>query len=288
VPRAQRRDPTQEIYALDCTDEADCPYSTSERNYTIELFQPRDGNKHAVFFTHAREQVDFHYERTLVDVNGQKCANPRVSNALTLEVDEFGNVLRSVAIGYRRRDLPDVDAPEQKQTHLTLTVNRFANRPDEQDWYRIGLPVETRTYEIVKPPEPTITDTRIDLFRCESIATLMAGLFSLDQLEPDAALWPYEKWDWHKNAANAPADTRLRLIEHVRILYRRDDLIGPLALEEVQSLALPFESYKLAFTPQLAQQIFVDSGKLTVAALNDILAACCRSRLSGRTAKTLS
>jgi len=67
----------QEIYTLDGTDEADRPYSTSERNYTIELLQPRDGNKHAVFFTHAREQVDFNYERALVDVNGQKRADPR-------------------------------------------------------------------------------------------------------------------------------------------------------------------------------------------------------------------
>ena len=56
-----------------------------------------------MFFTHAREQVDFHYERKLVDVNGQKRADPRVSHAMTLEVDAFGNVLRSVAIGYRRR-----------------------------------------------------------------------------------------------------------------------------------------------------------------------------------------
>ncbi|MGH8247996.1 MAG: SpvB/TcaC N-terminal domain-containing protein, partial [Gammaproteobacteria bacterium] len=41
---------------------------------------------------------------------------------------------------------------------------------------------------------------------------------------------------------------------------------------QVESLALPFESYKLAFTPDLAQQIFVDSGKLTVAELNGVLA----------------
>jgi len=263
----------QEIYALDGTDEADRPYSTSERNYTIELLQPRDGNKHAVFFTHAREQVDFHYERKLLDVNGRKRADPRVSHAMTLEVDAFGNALRSVAIGYRRRDLPGVDGPEQQQTHVTLTVNRFVNRPDELDWYRIGLPVETRTYEIVKPPAPTITDTRIDLFGFEAIAALTADLFPLVQLEPGAAkLWPYAKWDWHRNAANAPPDTRLRLIEHVRTVYRRDDLTGPLDLEEIESLALPFESYKLAFTPDLAQQIFVNSGKLTVAELNGVLA----------------
>jgi Salmonella virulence plasmid 65kDa B protein len=52
----------------------------------------------------------------------------------------------------------------------------------------------------------------------------------------------------------APSDTRLRLIEHVRTSYLRDDLTGPLALEEVESLALLFESYRLAFTPELAQQ----------------------------------
>jgi AraC-like DNA-binding protein len=262
----------QEVYALDGTDEADRPYSTSERNYTIELLQPRDGNKHAVLFTHAREQVDFHYERALVEVNGQKRADPRMSHAMTLEVDAFGNVLRAVAIGYRRRDLPGVDAPEQQQTHLTLTVNRFANHPDERDWYRIGLPVETRTYEIVTPPASTITDTRIGLFPSELIAALTAELFPLDQPEPDAAtLWPYEKWDWRINTANAPTDTRLRLIEHVRTVYRRDDLTGPLALGQVESLALPFESYKLAFTPELAQQTFVESGKLTAAELNDVL-----------------
>src|SRR5262245_26180043 len=181
---------------------------------------------------------------------------------MTLEVDTFGNVLRSAAIGYRRRDLPGVDAPEQKQTHLTLTVNRFANRPAELDWYRVGLPVETRTYEIVKPAAPTITDTHIDLFRIEDISTLTAGLFPLDQPDPPASkLWPDEKWDWHRNAANAPSNTRLRLIEHVRTVYRRDDLTGPLGLGQINSLALPFESYKLAFTPDLAQQVFVNSGK---------------------------
>jgi hypothetical protein len=261
----------QEIYALDGTDEADRPYSSSERNYTIELLQPRDGNQHAVFFSHAREQVDLHYERTLVDVHGQKRADPRVSHAMTLEVDAFGNVLRAVAISYRRRDLPGVDAPEQKQTHLTLTANRFANRPNELDWYRIGLPVETRTYEIVKPPEPTITDTRIALFPFEAITALTAGVFPSELLDPAVAkLWPYEKWDWHQNAANAPSDTRLRLIEHVRALYRRDDLTGPLPLGEVDSLALPFESYKLAFTPELVQQTFIDSGKLTAEASNGV------------------
>ena len=136
---------------------------------------------------------------------------------MTLEVDGYGGVLRSVAIGYRRRDLPGVDEPEQKQTYLTLTVNRFANRANEQDWYRVGLPVESRTYEVVKPPVPTITDSRIDVFRFGEIADFITGILALDQPAPDGGkTWPYERWDWRTNAANAPSDTRLRFIEHVR------------------------------------------------------------------------
>jgi RHS repeat-associated protein len=262
----------REIFARDGSEEEDRPYSVTEQNYTLELLQPQGENKHAVFFAHPRESLDFHYERKLVDVVGATRADPRVTHAMTLEVDGYGDVLRSVAIGYRRRDLPGVDEPEQKQTHLTLTVNRFANRGNEQDWYRVGLPVESRTYEVVKPPEPTIIDTRIDLFRFDEVTELMTGIFPLNQTAPDGGkTWPHEKWDWSTNATNAPSDTRLRLIEHVRTRYRLDDLTGPLDLGQIESLAVPFESYKLALTPELAQQMFVDSGKLTAVAMNSLL-----------------
>ncbi len=55
----------QEIYALDGTDAEQRPYSVSEHNYTIELLQPQGSNLYAVFSTHAREAIDFHYERAL-------------------------------------------------------------------------------------------------------------------------------------------------------------------------------------------------------------------------------
>jgi RHS repeat-associated protein len=247
----------QEIYGRDNTDAADRPYSVSERNYSIEVLQPQSINKHSVYFTHPREQIDFHYERILVDVNGTKHADPRVSHAMTLEVDAFGNVLRTLAIGYRRRDLPGVNEPEQQATHLSLTVNRFANRPNETDWYRMGMPVETRTYEIVKPPEPTISDFLVQLFKFDEMVAHTTGLFPLNQDEPSAnKVWSYENWDWRRNASNAPGETRLRLIEQVRTLYRKDDLSGFLPFGNVESLALPGESYKLAFTPDLLTRVY--------------------------------
>src|SRR5437867_4270176 len=92
----------REIYAQDGTDAADRPYSIAESNYTIEVLQPQGANRYAVFFTHARETVDFRYERKLYDVAGRTLADPRVSHSVTLDVDAFGNALRTAAIVYGR------------------------------------------------------------------------------------------------------------------------------------------------------------------------------------------
>src|SRR5439155_19118382 len=59
-------------------------------------------------------------------------------------------------------------------------------------------------------------------------------------------------------AYEAPATTNpcRRPIQWLRTLYRSDDLSGLLPLGELESLALPGEGYKLAFTPGLLAQVF--------------------------------
>ena len=67
----------QEIYALDGTDAGDRPYSVTEQQLHDPSCCSREAtNRHAVFFTHAREAIDFHYERKLYDVNGQQARRP--------------------------------------------------------------------------------------------------------------------------------------------------------------------------------------------------------------------
>ena len=263
----------QEIYAQDGSEEQDRPYSVSERNYTLEWLQPRAGQRHAVFFAHPRETIDFHYERKLfdVDVGGQRqrLADPRVSHAMTLAVDCFGNVLQSVAIGYgRRHDDPDpvlteADRSKQKQLLITYTENRFTNPVEEQDDYRTPLPCETRTYELLNVTPDANAPLVTNLFRFEE---MRAKIQAAGDGQPEI---PYEDVHATGVAGNAP---HRRLIEHMRTLFRRNDLTGPLPLGELQSLALPYEQYRLAFTQGLAQQIYVDSGKLSANALNAVLA----------------
>ena len=247
----------REVYALDHTNAEDRPYSVTEQNYTVELLQPAAGQRNAVFFAHPRESIDYHFERKLYDVGTKTLADPRVTHAITLEVDAFGNVLKSVAIGYGRRhddpDLTTADQQKQKLAHITFTENLFTNLINEPDDYRTPLPCESRTYELLKanpvdPPELPIPEVT-NLFRFEKlnevIATVSDGNHDL----------PYEDWDIDEKTLPAP---RRRLIEHVRTLYRRNDLAGALPLGGLQSMALPFESYKLAFTPELLAEVYGD------------------------------
>jgi RHS repeat-associated protein len=238
-----------EIYGLDGGEKEGIPYTITEQNFTIERLQPLGPNRHGVFFTHPREAISYHYER--------EPAGPRVNHALTLSVDEFGNVLRSLSVGYARANVPDRQ-PEQDETHLTLTLNRVANRDDRSDWRRTGVPVETSTFELVKPPAVA------QRFTYEELRDLFETLLPLDQHVPaPVSTIPYEQWDWRKhwNPQTDPGgviNSKLRLIEQVRTDYYKDDLSGPLPLGQIESHAILHQSYQRAFTPGLITQVFGD------------------------------
>ena len=243
----------QEVYALDGKEESGRPYSVSESNSTITLLQPRLDNRHAVFFTHPRETVTFHYERKLYDIDGVKRADPRVGHSVTLEVDDYGNVLESVAIGYGRRFadrsplLTDTDRAKQQQILLTFTENRYTNAVQEADAYRTPLPAESRTYELIHL-EPSANIPGItNLFRFEELAAQVArasdGKHDL----------PYEDVDALGATGDAPYR---RLIEESRSYYRADRLDRVLPLGVAEPLALPGQSYKLAFTPGLLAEVY--------------------------------
>jgi hypothetical protein len=144
----------REVYALDGSDAENLPYSVTEQNYTIEPLQPRGDQRHAIFFAHDRESVDFHYERKCFQPENRM--DPRVTHAITLEVDAYGNVLKSVAVGYGRRYddanplLSSEDKKKQTKRLLTLTENTYTNAVLEDDGYRTPLPCESRAYELLK------------------------------------------------------------------------------------------------------------------------------------------
>jgi RHS repeat-associated protein len=221
----------QEVYAIDGTDKEPYPYSVTEQNVAVRALQHQRGNRHSVFLTHPLEAISYQYER--------KPADPRIGHALTLEVDEYGNVLRSAAIGYGRRH-PDPsltleDQADQGRIIVTYTENRVTNAIESADDHHIPLPCESRTYEL----------TGLTLAPGRSRFTF----HDVDDAGANAATVDYE-------VSPTTGVVQKRLIEEVRTYYRRNDLGARLPLTQLESLGLPFETYKLALTPGLVTGVF--------------------------------
>ncbi|MFF0284090.1 SpvB/TcaC N-terminal domain-containing protein [Rhodococcus aetherivorans] len=260
----------QEVYALDAPgatpENPGAPYTITEQNFIIRCLQRRHDNPHAVFFTHPHEAISHHLERNPAD--------PRTSHTLTLRVDDYGNVLRSATVNYPRNPVLG-RLPEQTETHIVLTTARVANHDIAPDWwYRAGLPVETCTYEIVKPPEAKLAER----LKWSTLDELTRALIPFDQYYPaDNLTVGYRDWDWRArwtpgtepggllvpdhsehepDGEPTPVHTRLRLIEHIRTTYRAEDLTTYLPLGAVDCRALPGESYQLALTSDLVTHAY--------------------------------
>lgn len=248
----------QEVYAEDKSistgvDKSAHPYTVVEQNFTIMLSQPEAGNDHAVFFTHPREVLTYHYERNPQD--------PRIQHAQTLEVDDFGNVLRQVAIGYGRR-AADAELPHNndraKQTHtlITYSENQVTSAVTEPDAHRTPLPSESRTYELTGfIPENSASRFSMEEWRAGNYATISgASEIAYSALASDTTK---EK----------------RLIEHSRNYFLNQTTLDTLlTLGELDSKALPGESYQLAMTGELATEVYVPE-KLSQSQLNSALAS---------------
>ena len=221
----------QEVYALDESEQSEHPYTVSESNYEVRWLQPRHDGQYGVFFVHPREALNYAYDRNPDD--------PRISHSLTLEVDTFGTVLKSASVVYPRRESQLPNHPfvrtAQTQTFITYSEVDVIHRPDELTFYRIGLPFEARAYEITGLP------------RSEDSPFTVAGLMAEIQ---DADEIAYEV---------QPTDglVQKRLVERDRIQYLSNNQ-DPLPFGEVDSLALPYQTYRLAFTPELIQRVYGD------------------------------
>ena len=236
----------QEIYALDGGPKQGLPYSVSERAFGVRLEQSRGVNEHAVFFAYPAETLDRHLERNPDD--------PRIEHSITLEVDPFGTVLKSAAIGYGRQLSPLAQAADRnRQTTplLTYTENAVTEPIDDvtafPDDHRTPMPAESHTFELTGYP-PTGSENRFQ---------------ASDFVEPDPQVADRLRHIFEKEIGyeeTPSGDRRRRPIESVRTLYRRDDLSALLPLGRVESRALQGESYQLAFTAGLIAQVLHRNG----------------------------
>lgn len=208
------------------------PYSVATHNSIIELLQPKGQNKHAIFVVKESEAITYSYERDTED--------PRIAHTLNIKLDKYGNVLESASVVYPRKtadiSLPAETQDAQNKTLIIYTQNHFTNDINTDDAYRLRVPSEAKTY-VLKGVAKTSPLYPVKNF--ENILTT-ANEASYHQIDTNPA----------------PGTSQKRLIEHIRTIYRSNNLKNALPLHQLASLALPFESYQLAYTPALIGDLF--------------------------------
>jgi RHS repeat-associated protein len=244
--RALRGHPLrQEIYALDGSDDAENPYSTVENRYQVNQLQPPTAQSYGAYHPWQRETLCCHYERNPAD--------PRISHDLTLSIDDYGNPTSTASVGYPRRN-PAFG--EQDTLWVSYSQADYTNQDQQPDWYRIGVPIETRGYQLTGAA-PTLTD----------------GLFDPDTLNTTAAAAADIDYD------DTPSTgVQRRLLARKRTYYRADDLTGgPLPQGQIDALALVYASYTQRYTPGLLSDVLgtkltsaVQTSLTTTAALVDL------------------
>jgi RHS repeat-associated protein len=214
----------QEIYALDKSPNAENPYSTVEYRYQVDRLQPPATSSYGAYYPWQCEAVSCHYERSPSD--------PRISHDLTLTIDEYGNITGRASVGYPRRK-PAFD--EQKTTWVSYAQADYTNKADQPDWYRIGVPIETRSYQLTG-----------------ATPTAANGLFDPDDLAGTAANAQEIPYD-----ATPSSGVQRRMLTRQRTYYRPDSLAGgSLPKGEIDSLALVYATYTQRYTIALLSNVF--------------------------------
>lgn len=219
----------QEVYGLDgIAGVSTVPYSATERNCLIQRVQPLAGNRYAVFLVTENESISYSYERNSAD--------PRIAHTLNTAIDVYGNIVESASVAYPRQPgtpgLPARVQAEQQKLLITYAVTGYTNDVIAAAAYRLRLHSESASFELTGSPPAA------SYFTLDEIRAAFAG----------AALIRYED--------TPGGSSQKRPLKHARTLFLRDDLSGPLALGQMQSLGLPYETYRLAFTATLLPAIY--------------------------------
>ena len=246
----------QEVFAQDAPVEsptpeeqqrAHKPFTVATHNCHIQLLQPREGNRYACFLVTESEALTIHYERDETD--------PRIAHTLNTKIDELGNVLEAATVVYSRKNRQAIEVSglyersiekdayieslkkleeEQQKTLITYTQNSFTQDIVQDNIYRLRQAAETKTFEI-----SGLTPTA-GLYRASDFASVLTG--------GSTAI------GYHETASGSAPQRRL--IEHVRTLYYDEDLAGALPLGQLSTHRIAYESYQLAYTPELLSNLF--------------------------------
>jgi RHS repeat-associated protein len=172
-----------EVYGLDESLQQNNPYSVSESNYQVELQQPLDeSHPYAIFQVNPRETLSYVYERNPQD--------PQIHHQFILQMDDYGNITRSCAVAYPRRD-NDGALPEQQILTVSCTTQSYVNQA-EVDRYLLGVPIENQSYEITGLTAPQNQAFQFDALNT-AIQTALSTVCSSEPSSDQAVLLSWDR-----------------------------------------------------------------------------------------------
>lgn len=212
------------------------PYSVVTSSCAIVVLQPRHAGAHGVFTVHQSESVSRSYERLPDD--------PRIQHELNVRIDDVGNVLESASVAYGRTvadpALPPAVQALQGRTRVTFTRNEFTDDVSNPVDHRLRASSRTTTFEI------------------SGLAPGTAPLFSLgDFARPGFHVLADSTDVPHFNQGAPPAGTVFRrMLRRTESVYYDASVVAPLGLHQLDARAIPYETYELAFPPDLLADVF--------------------------------
>jgi RHS repeat-associated protein len=219
----------QEVYGLDnITGVSTVPYSAAERNWLVQPIQPSASNRHAVFLVTETESITYSYERNTKD--------PRIAHSLNTAIDGYGNVLENASVAYPRQPgapaAPSRVQSEQQKLAITYMVNGYTTDVITDAAYRLRRLCRTSSFEL------TGAAPAANYFMLKEIRDAFAGAAAIGyEIAPDGS-------------------SQKRALKHSRTLFLKDDTSAALPLGEMGTLALPYETYRLAFTAPLLTALY--------------------------------
>jgi RHS repeat-associated protein len=236
----------RELYSDDGP-ESGVPFVVTASNYGVRALQASTDSQPGIFLIQPRETLTCQLERDPSD--------PRLTHEVVIASDDFGNVTEAVALAYPRRAAKSEGVAGQAQLLSTYTRNDVLNFPANNDWYRAGVVVETRTWEVggwdhaAVPPPPLSIDAPALPF------AVVAEVSTATEITFEATL--------------DPTLFQRRLIADTQVFYRDDDGQTELPFGGVASRALPSRTRRLAFTQALLDAVFDVDHPLPATLLTD-------------------
>lgn len=253
----------QEVYELDLKALAEgrhTPtklFTTTSTAYRIALIQPQASQRHGVLQATVSEAISYHYE---LDLRARPLnPDPRATHTVNLSVDEYGNTQQAMTIGYPRWQSVPMDDPllpmdaetliaaVQNELHITYVETHYTiDVVADPDDHRLRLPCEAQTHELTGLSPDDFGDGRY--FTFDGLHTLELS----DRYPIDGT--PVETIPYHQ--LPGPATKQKRLVGLTRSVFFNDLLDGPLPLGVLNARALPYETYSLALTDALLDNVF--------------------------------